>query len=157
MPCCLSLPFVKRKLVCVLLWIAFGFLCAYLAWSWDETLKNNPEYWWSPLMWTIVYNRFLIWWVVLILWIITVHPLWFRILPAFRWIAAWAIVSLDLAIWSMISWWENAWNIFWLTILVWAVYWMIIDIIATKVAWEWTNLLDFSTCNKPKSAPKKKK
>lgn len=148
MPCCFSLPFVKRKLICISLWIVFAFLCAYFAWSWDESLKNNPDFWWSSLMWVIVFNRILISWVVLIIWVFTVHPLWFRILPIFRWFIVWAFVSLDLAIWSMISWWENALKYFWLTILMWAIYWMIIDFVATKLAWEWVWLLDFGKCTK---------
>lgn len=141
--CILSSPLCKRKLICLSLWIAFWFLCAYLAWTWE------PDYWWSATMWMIVFNRFLIWWVVLILWAFTIHPLWFRILPFLRWLIWWAIVSLDLAIWSLTSWLENAYGIFWLIIVTWSIYWMIIDIVATRFAWEWDGLLK-AVCNSKK-------
>lgn len=147
MPCFLKTPLCKRKFISVILWISFWFLCSYLAYVWSDINKNNPQYWWSALMWAIVYNRVLIWLFVCLLWLITVHPLWFRLYPVFRWFIWWIVVSLDLAIWSMILWWPESMKIFIWTIVTWWIYWMIIDLVATKFAWEGKDLLDFS-CKK---------
>lgn len=137
-----SYPIVRRKTIAILLGIAFGFLCAYLAWSWDETLKNDPNYWGSALMWNIVYNRFLIWVVVLLFWAFTVHPIFgFKLHPILRWSLIWALVSIDIIFWSFMAGMENAAAIARMTIIAWAFYWAIIDVVATKFWGEGEELL----------------
>lgn len=136
-----SKPIVKRVGIWILLGIIFGFLCSFLAWKWDSTLLANPDYWWSALMWNIVFNRFIMWFIIAILWLITIHPIfWFRMYPALRWAMAWWIISIDISFWPFIMWYENAWTIAIYTILAWAIYGMIIDLIASKFAWEWEEL-----------------
>lgn len=130
---------VRRMFTSVVLWILFGFLCAYFA----STSSVDPSYWGSALMWNIVFNRFLIWVVIAFSWFIMVHPLLkIRMYPAIRGAVLWAWVSLDIAFGPFISWMENAMNIFFATIIMWAVYGLIIDIVATKVGGEWEMLLE---------------
>lgn len=136
-----SLPMVRRMWTSIVLWILFGVLCAYLVSRWS----TDQNYWWSVLMWNIIFNRFLIGLVIAFAWFIEVHPiLKIRMYPAIRWALLWAIVSLDVAIGTLISWKEDAWTLFWAFIIVWAVYGLIIDIIATKVWWEWEMLLEWT-------------
>ncbi|EKE27691.1 MAG: hypothetical protein ACD_3C00169G0001 [uncultured bacterium (gcode 4)] len=128
--------FVLRFVISIFLGIIFGLVCVTLA------SGTNPDIWWTPLMWSILYNRFLLWIVVAVVWVHTFHPLfWFRMWPFLRWALFWILVSMDLAIWVFINATPDAMTIFWYTILAWAIYWMIIDIVTTKIAWEWTEIL----------------
>jgi hypothetical protein len=138
----LTLPIVRRKLICILLGFGFGFLCAYVGWILTPELKADPNFWWSPLMWAIVYNRTLIGFFVLLFGIFTIHPIFhFKLSPWFRGATAGAVVSLDLAIGSLLFPYENAWQTFWALILVGAIYGLIIDVVATKFAGEGEDLL----------------
>jgi len=138
-----SLPLIKRKIVCVILGIAFGFLCSFLAWKSSPDLQNDPNYWWSPMMWAIVYNRFLIGVVILFAGAFTVHPFfkWLKFAPWFRGTILGAVVSVDMAIGSLISGTPDSCKIFWMTILAGAIYGLIIDVVATKIAGEGKDLL----------------
>lgn len=139
-----SLPMVKRMFTSIVLWISFGIICAYLASTWN----TDPNYWGSPLMWNLIFNRFLMWITIAFAWFVVVHPiLKIRMYPAIRWALLWAIVSLDISFWPFITWMENAWTLFWWTILVWAIYGLIIDIVASKVWWEWETLLEWTKSN----------
>lgn len=138
----LSYPIARRKIITLVLGVAFWFLCAYLAFIGDTSLQESWTYWWSALMWNIVYNRFLIWVFVLIFWIFTVHPImWFKLKPILRWALIWTIVSIDMVFWAFIINNENAVFIARMTILAWAFYWAVIDVVATKFWWEWKDLL----------------
>jgi len=130
-----SIPVVKRKLVSFTLAIGFGFLCAYFA----STSMTGQAFWWTPTMWGIVFNRFLIGLVIFFAgsWtyarVINIPIRWWYRGPIFG-----ALVSIDLAIWNFyallpadkIMW------IFWMTILMGAIYGFIIDFAATKIGGE---------------------
>ncbi len=138
-----SLPMVKRMVTSVILWILFGLLCAFLTWKWDTTLAANPDYWGSAMMWNIVFNRFLIGFVVAFAWFMTVHPVFkIRMYPALRWFCIWALISLDISFGPFISAMPNAWNILVATVIAWAIYGLIIDLVATKVWGEWKALAE---------------
>jgi len=128
--------FVRRFAIAISLAVVFGLLCVYLA------SGSNPGIWWTPAMRSILFNRFLIWIIITAVWVHTIHPvLGFRARPFLRWFVFGAIISVDLAIGVFVGNVPNAMFIFWATIIAWAVYGMIIDIVATKFAWEWTAIL----------------
>lgn len=134
-----SLPLVKRMGTSILLWILFGIVCVYFA-STSTTITN---FWWSAMMWNLIFNRFLIWMIIAFAWFIQVHPiLKIRMFPPLRWFILWFLVSLDIAFWPFISATENAWSLFWWIVIIWAIYGLIIDSIASKVWWEWEMLLE---------------
>ena len=136
-----SLPMVRRMLTSVVLWILFGVLCAYLA----STSSVDPKFFGSALMWNLIFNRFLIGLVIAFAWFIEVHPiLKMRMYPAVRWALLWVIVSIDISFGPFISWLENAKSTFWAVIVAWAIYGLIIDLVATKVWWEWEELLEWT-------------
>jgi len=135
---------LKRILLWSLLWFWFWFLC-FLGFIqnlvWMEEFKiislNNP------MMLSFLANRFLIWFFVWAIWFITVHPVFlFRFYPFLRWICAWVFVSIPFAIWVFLSPEDisNPWFVFWIIVLFWAIIWMIIDLIVTKLFWEWDEL-----------------
>lgn len=137
-----SLQMVRRMAISIILWLAFGLLCAYLASTWASIPEN---YWWSALMWNIIFNRFLIWVMIAFAWFVTFHPiLKMRMYPAIRWAIFWALVSFDISFWPFISWAENAKNLLFATVIAWAIYWLIIDLVATKVGWEWMALTEWT-------------
>ncbi len=143
--CCIfSLKMVQRKMVCMLMAIALGFLCVFMA-----SKHGNPDIWWTPLMWSIVFNRFLIGMFIFIWWVFTVHPIKmfnFILKPVFRGFFLGALVSLDLAIGVFMNTEIDSITkirIFWLTILTWAIYGLIIDVTATKLTWQGKELLDY--------------
>ena len=139
-----SLPIVKRKLICVSLGLFFGFLCAFLASTGNPTLKADPNFWGSALMWSIVFNRVLIGFVILLAGVITVHPVFkFRFYPWLRGALIGALVSLDISIASLISDAPDKWSIFWITIVAGVIWGLIIDVVATKFAGEGKILLDY--------------
>lgn len=138
-----SLPMVRRMFTSVILWILFGFLCAYLAWAWDATQMANPNYWGSAMMWNIVFNRFLIGVMIAFAGFVTFHPiLKVRMYPALRGAFIWAGVSLGIAFGPFIMEMPNAWTLLWYTLIAGAVYGMIIDLLATKVGWEGSALME---------------
>lgn len=130
-----SYPAVKRKLICVLMGIGFGFLCAYLS---SSGMEKGVDFWWTPLMWAIVFNRFLIGLFVYFAGAINYNPwLKWRWWSWLRGFVVGAIVSIDMAIGifmspTMSS--SEALTIFWMIILAGAVYGLLIDLVATKVA-----------------------
>lgn len=137
--CILSKPIVKRVAIWISLGIIFWLLCSYFALKYNTTNIVNQ----SALMWNLIFNRFIMWFIIAILWLITVHPLfWFRMYPALRWAFAWWVISIDLVFGPYMMWYENAWSIAFATILVGAIYGMIIDLVATKFAWEWEELFN---------------
>ena len=127
---------VKRKIISLLLALLFWFICAYLASSW-----SGDDFWWSALMWNIVFNRFLIGVLVTFWGFMTLCPATgMRLYPFLRWAIIWAFVSIDISFWPFMAEMKDAWMIAFMTILAWAVYGMIIDIVATKFSWEWEKL-----------------
>lgn len=128
--------FLRRFAIAISLAIVFGLLCVYLA------SGSNPGIWWTPAMWSILFNRFLIGIIVAVVWVHTVHPVFgFTVKPFLRWTVFWTLVSIDLAIGVFVGNVPNAIFVFWATIIAWAVYGMIIDMMATKFAWEGTAIL----------------
>jgi len=136
-------PLVKRKLICVVLGIVFGFLCFYLAEG-----GNGPEesLWCTPVMWGILFNRLLLGVMVFLAGFITFHKTFkFRLYPWLRGLIVGAFVSVDLAIWYLMmpdidS--SQKWAIFGMTIVAGAVYGLIIDVVATKLSAEGKDLLN---------------
>ena len=129
--------FLIRLLVAVLLGIWFGFVCTRLA-SW-----TNPDIRWTPLMRSILFNRFLIGMIIGLLGVYTVHPaFWFKCL-GLRGLIFGAIISIQIAIGVFMVAGDKAQQIkiFWMTILAWAVYGLIIDLVATRLGGQWTKLL----------------
>ena len=129
----------KRAMIALPLWILFGFLCAYLAWS------NAPvaySYWQSAMTWTIVSNRLLIGLFVCIAWVFRYHPVFgCRFHPVLRWACIGAVVSLTLAIGALIQPIQGATMIFVSTIVAGIVYGIIIDVLATKFGGEGKDLI----------------
>jgi hypothetical protein len=139
----MKLPISKRKMICITLGIGAGFLCAYLA----STSPNAAvDFWWSPLMWTIVFNRMLIGVFILIAGLMNYHPVFNMKFPAWlRGSVFGAFVSLDIAIPVFMSpnmAIDEMRMIFWMTIAAGAVYGLIIDVIATKVAGDGKELME---------------
>lgn len=131
-------PMVKRMFISLTLWALFGLLCAYFA----STNTLDPNFWGSAVMWSIFFNRFVIGFVVALAWFIVVHPLLnIRMYPVCRWACAWFLVSLSLAFGAYSTGGEQANIIFWWSIVSWMIYGLIIDLVATKVAWEGETLL----------------
>jgi hypothetical protein len=137
-----SNPLVKRKIVCVLLGIIFGFVCFGFA----ESNMEEGTLWNTPNMWGILFNRILIGIVVYLGGVLTYNKiLKFRIYPWFRGASLGAIVSIDLAVWSLMT--PNmdkshAWAIFGMTIVMGAIYGSIIDIVATKIGGEGKEIIE---------------
>lgn len=132
-------PGRKRFAISVLLGIAFGFFCAYLA-----SRTSVAAFWWTPTMWTIVTDRFLIGLVVAMSGAYVIHPIFrFRCPAAVRGTIMGAIVSLPLATGAMIAPAANfaAWPMFWVTVGAGAIYGFVIDLVATHVAGEGDALL----------------
>lgn len=137
-----SLPMVRRMFISMFLGISFGLLCSYLAW---RSSGMTPDFWWSALMWNILFNRLMIWVMIAFAWFVTFHPiLRIRMYPALRWTLIWALVSLDISFWAFISEMPDAWNILFATVLAWAIYGMIIDLVATKYWGEWKALIEWT-------------
>ncbi len=127
-------PGRKRFMTAVPLGIAFGFLCAYLA-----SRSVAVEFWWTPLMWTIVTDRFLVGLLVALGGAYVIHPVFrFRCHPILRGAVLGAVASLPLATGGMMTppASMSAWTLFWATVLAGAFYGAVIDLIATKVAGE---------------------
>ena len=128
--------FVRRFAISVILGIVFWLICVKLA------SGSNPDIWWTPLMWSILYNRFLLWIIIAVVGVHTIHPLfWFKLRPFLRWLFFWILVSIDLADWVFINNSANAVSIFWFTIIAGAIYWLIIDVVASRYAWQWQEIL----------------
>lgn len=138
-----SLPVVKRKMVCMILGLGAGFLCAYLA----STSPNiMVGFWWSPLMWAIVFNRILLGLFVFLGGFANYHPMFKVKFPAWlRGAVLGAFVSLDIAIGTFMApnmEIDEMRMVFWLTLAAGAVYGLIIDVIATKVAGDGKELME---------------
>lgn len=128
----------KRFLVAVPLGIVFGFLCSYLA-----SGGVSGDFWWTPLMWTIVTDRMVLGMMVWLAGAYVRHPIFgFRIHPLFRGGCVGIFASLPLATGGMIAPGEyGAWEIFFLTCFAGMLYGMIIDMIATKVGGQWVDIV----------------
>ncbi|MBD3156536.1 hypothetical protein GF369_01785 [Candidatus Peregrinibacteria bacterium] len=127
-----SHPASKRKMLCLAMGLGFGFLCAYLASSGME----GQDFWWTPLMWSIVINRTLIGFVVFVLGAYNYIPLFKSKYPAWlRGAAIGALFSLGMAtgIFMNPEMAEEATMIFWMTIAAGAMYGLIIDSVATAL------------------------
>ena len=135
-------PLVKRFVISIVLALLFGLLCSYTAWNSDATLKMSDSYWGWPIMLNIMFNRLLIGFAITFSWFMTKHPLfWFRMYPILRGAIIGAFVSIDMIFGPFIMWYEQAAILAWMTILAWTLYGMIIDLVATRFAWEWEDLL----------------
>jgi len=139
-----SLPMVKRKMVCTVMGIGFGFICAYLASKGSPEIPADPNFWGSALMWSIVFNRFLIGMFIFIAGAFAIHPFGFRLYPWFRGLMMGAFVSIGVAIgvyMSPVVPADMMCKIFWMTIISGGIYGMIIDVVATKIAGDGEKLL----------------
>jgi len=129
-----SQPIFKRLLFCISFGIAFGFVCAFFA---SIGMKDDQPYWWSPLMWGIVYNRVLIGLLVFFAGGINIcEKCHIKIWPSIRGFFVGALVSLDLSIWFLLVPDVERISIlilFFSSIFVGGVYGMITDIVATHV------------------------
>ncbi len=130
-----ELPMVRRMLLSLGLWAFFGLLCAYFA----ASGSTDPNFWGSAVMWSIFFNRLVLWFLVALVWFIVVHPiLKIRMYPICRWACAWFFISLSLAFGAGDT------KIFWATVISGMVYGAIIDLVASKIAWEWRELLEWT-------------
>ncbi|MCF7835447.1 hypothetical protein K9M48_05395 [Candidatus Gracilibacteria bacterium] len=130
--------FLNRLLISIVFGILFGLLCVWLASS------SSPDIRGTPLMRSILFNRFLIGVVVGIVGIYTIHPIFGFKTFIFRGALFGAIVSIDIAIGiymnTTITSAEQSF-VFWLTILAGAIYGLVIDIVATKFGGQGKELL----------------
>lgn len=135
-----SFPIVKRKLICILLGIGFGFLCAYFA----STGMEGQDFWWTPVMWGIVFNRFLIGLFITVMGVFNFNPVFkMKYWAWLRGAVIGAVVSIDLAVWNlMIPDDPQIWFIFWMTILFGAIYGLIIDVVATAFVGDGKKLVE---------------
>lgn len=142
MKCSCNKPLVKRLLISSLLGIGFGLLCVYLASTKDPSMWDTS----SPVFWSIVYNRFLIGFVIGIAGFMTKHPCFNFKVPAWlRGIKIGAMISLAMAINTLLApGMESSelWKLFWLTILSGAIYGLIIDVVATKFGGQGKELIE---------------
>lgn len=129
-----SHPAAKRKMLCLAMGVGFGFLCAYLAAS---NGMADKDFWWTPLMWSIVINRTLIGFVIFVVGVYNYIPIFKAKYPAWvRGAAIGAVFSLGMAIGVLMDPAMDraeAMNIFWMTIAAGAVYGLIIDSVATAL------------------------
>jgi hypothetical protein len=101
-------------------------------------VEEGSKFWWTPLMWAIVFNRFLIGLFVYFAGAIN-YDAWLKC-KWWSWLRGFivgAIVSIDMAIGIFMSPTTGSYDavtVFWMTILAGAVYGLIIDLVATKVA-----------------------
>lgn len=138
----LNLPIVKRKAICLVLGIAFWFLSAYILWSNIVILQKGYDFWGSTVMWNFVFNGFLIWIVVFITWVFTIHPVFkFRFYPEIRGALMWGLVSIDIAMVAFGLDIVAPWRIFTAIVLWWIAYGIVIDFVATAFGWEGEDLL----------------
>lgn len=138
-----NLPVVKRKLISIVLGTAFGFLSAYMLWANIPALQAGYDFWGSSLMWNFVFNGFLIWLVVFITWVFTIHPiLKFRFYPELRGAIMGGIVSIDIALFAINLGLPAAGKVGAVIILAGISYGIIIDFVATAFGWEGKELLD---------------
>ncbi len=104
-----------------------------------------------------------LWGILWIFWIITEHPVFpkWRFDYWFRWIFLWAWMNFIFILFtydylriliksSIFHWQSTSW-----IILEWAIIWLIIEFFATKLWWEWKDLL--KKTKKIKKIKKKKK
>lgn len=134
----------------LLLWSILGLVFWLLCFAWFASIEVPPEMKhlqiWSccnPMLWLIVLNRVILGSMVAIAWFMTLHPIFKFKIPAWlRWAKVWIAISLLLALWSVL--WEpidRDWNAFWMIIWAGVIMWAIIDLIITKIAWEWEDLI----------------
>lgn len=137
-----NLPIVKRKLISIVIGTAFGFLTAYILWANIRSLQTGYDFWGSILMWNFVFNGFLIWLVVFITWVFTIHPVFkFRFYPELRGAIMWGLVSIDLAFLPFSLELAAAGKVAWVIILTWVCYGIVIDFVASAFWWEGKELL----------------
>lgn len=129
----LSHPAAKRKMLCVLMGIVFGFLCAYLA----SSGMAGQDFWWTPLMWSIVINRTFIGFVIFIVGVYNYLPMFKRRYTV--WLRG-AVIGAIFSIGMGIGVFMNpaidaaeATTVFWMTIGAGAFYGLIIDVVTTAL------------------------
>jgi len=137
----LTSPMAKRMLSSMFLWLFFGFVCAYLAFLSIDV----SNFWWSSLMRSIVFNRFIIGFAVAIIWVFLVHPvLKVKLNPIFRWSCVGFLVSLNMAFVARYIIWENTMMFFIATVVSGMIYGAVIDLIVTKLTGQWEMLLEWT-------------
>lgn len=128
--------FCKRFLLSLTLGLLFWLICVYVASFSDANVSDYSK----AIFWLIVTNRILVWFFIAIIWIYTEHPIFgFKFPPYLRWAMIWIIVSTQLAIWYLLTtaW---TWKVFVWVLVIWWIYWAIIDMITTKLYWDWKKL-----------------
>lgn len=129
---------VRRLIVSVILWILFGLLCVQLASGPTPNIRG------TPLMRSILFNRFLIGVVVAMMGIYTIHPILGFKCYILRGAFFGALISVAMAIGiymdTTIGSAEQC-KIFWMTIVAWAIYGLVIDLVATRLGGQGKGLL----------------
>lgn len=124
----------KRLFFCIALGTIFGFICVYLA---SIGMADPSMYWWSPLMWGILYNRVLIGLLVFFSGGINIcEKCHIKIWPSIRGFFVGALVSLDLSIWFLLIPEVERFSVlilFFSSIIIGGIYGMIIDVISTRI------------------------
>jgi hypothetical protein len=144
--------FRKRLLISIGLGLFFGLLDFYgFATHYLESgfyMQFTAWNWGNPMMWTIIFNRFIIGMLVAVCGFVTIHPFFgFKIPALLRGAGTGAIVSLLMAITILTDAQNNlisandAVQSFWVVIICGAIIGAIIDFVATKFAGEGKNLL----------------
>ncbi len=146
--CCglLNLPVVRRKLVCVVMGLGFGFLGAWGSTHGAPELAMMPEFWWSDMMWLVVFNRFLLAMVIFLAGGFVWCPVsGIRLFPWTRGGLLGLLVSLDLSL-GMSSAGIGG-DLFWNILICGVIGGAVIDYVATRWGGEGEKLLD-SCCER---------
>lgn len=144
----LNLPMVRRWVICLVLGVVFGFMCAWGRLVSTPDLLAMTNYWWSVEMWEMVFNRFLLGFVVFL----AGDHLWcpitgIRFFPWMRGAMIGLLVSLTGSFSVLAQ--RGDWNGFWAILVAGILFGVIIDSVATIYGGEGERLLD-SCCEKKK-------
>ncbi|MBF0176151.1 MAG: hypothetical protein HQL63_04800 [Magnetococcales bacterium] len=134
-------PALKRFVVAMVLGVAFGYLCAYLAGRHQPELLSLTH----PIFWTIMSDRILIGLVVALAGAYTMHPVFgFPFRPWVRGSCLGMMVSIPLAAGSLnapATPMASPWLIFILTLVSGGIYGLVIDLLATRIGGQGAALL----------------
>lgn len=131
--------YVKRIATAVGLGIVAGLLCAWGASTHGVPGALNVH---SAMFWGTVVNRTVLGFLVGIVGVINVHPLFQSVhMRYLRGIGIGTFISLTMAIGTLMQ--PNMWSTFWLILLAGAIIGLIIDTVVTKAFGDGNHLLDY--------------
>lgn len=132
----------KRLLAGAGLWFIFWFIFFLVFKMHNSGAELANLSFSNPMLRKYLIQKTIIWFIVGIVWFITIHPFFKCKFPVFlRWLCIWTIIS----IWYWMSVFtnpnlENALAVFFMIVWAGAFIWMIIDLIITKLFWQGKDL-----------------